>query len=33
MDYTSGIKIHNPSGDIGTDCVGSFKSNYHPITY
>ena len=27
----SGIRTHNASGD-GTDCIGSFKSNYHRIT-
>ena len=28
----SGIQTHNFSGDIGTDCIGSCKSNYHTIT-
>jgi hypothetical protein len=26
------IRTHNISGDIGTDCIGSYKSNYHKIT-
>jgi hypothetical protein len=28
----SGIRTHNVSDDIGTDCIGSHKSNYHAIT-
>ena len=28
----NGIRTHNVSGDIGTDCTGSCKSNYHTIT-
>ena len=30
----SGIQTHNVSGDtnVGTDCIGSGKSNYHSIT-
>ena len=26
------IRTHNISGDIGTDCIGSCKFNYHTIT-
>jgi len=30
----NGIQTHNFSGyNIGTDCTGSCKSNYHTITY
>jgi hypothetical protein len=25
------IRTHNISGQIGTDCIGSCKSNYHTI--
>jgi hypothetical protein len=28
----NGIQTHNVSGNIGTDCIGSCKSNYHTIT-
>jgi hypothetical protein len=28
----SGIRTHNFSGDIGTDCIGSSKFNDHTIT-
>ena len=28
----NGIQIHHISGDIGTDCIGGCKSNYHTIT-
>ena len=28
----NGIRTHNVSGDIGTDCTGSCKSSYHTIT-
>ena len=27
-----GIRTHNVSDDRGTDCIGSYKSNYHTIT-
>ena len=27
----NGVRTHNVS-DIGTDCIGSYKSNYHTIT-
>jgi hypothetical protein len=26
------IRSHNVSGGVGTDCIGSCKSNYHTIT-
>ena len=26
------IRTHNVSGALGTDCIGSYKSNYHTIT-
>ena len=26
------IRSHNVSGGVGTDCIGSCKSNYHAIT-
>ena len=28
----NGIRTHNFSGVIGTDCIGSCKPNYHTIT-
>ena len=30
--HTSGNRIHNFSGDIHTDWIGSCKSNYHTMT-
>jgi hypothetical protein len=27
-----GIRTHNVSDNRGTDCIGSYKSNYHTIT-
>jgi hypothetical protein len=27
-----GIRTHNVKGDLGTDCTGSCKSNYHTFT-
>ena len=32
IPHLSGIRTHNVSGDICTDCVASCKSNYHTIT-
>ena len=32
--HLSRIRTHNVRGDtnVGTDCIGSYKSNYHTIT-
>ena len=32
IPHLSGIRNHNVSGDICTDCIASCKSNYHTIT-